>query len=210
MTVQEIIQKIKEKFPDGVVEEKLDVLEQHAVIKTENIFDICKFLKEDAELAMDSLMCLTSIDTKTDFEVAYSLFSYAKRHRITLKVRVPRDNARVPSVEGLWKTANWHEREAYDLMGIVFTGHPNLTRILLPEDWVGHPLRKDYKFPEEYHGIPWGGQDWQVRPIPLLKQEEEAKKAQAADVAAQVASPVPAPQTATPPSAVPPTQLENK
>lgn len=208
MTVQEITQKIKEKFPDSVVEEKLDMLEPFIVVKTENIFAVCKFLKDDAELVMDSLMCLTSIDTKTDFEVAYSLFSYAKRHRITLKVRVPRDNARVPSVESLWKTANWHEREAYDLMGIVFTGHPNLTRILCPEDWVGYPLRKDYKFPEEYHGIPWGGQDWQIRPIPLLKQDEEAKKAAAAVAAAAIA-PAPAVQTAppSPPPAAPP---ENK
>jgi len=68
-------------------------------------------------------------------------------------VRVPKDNPHVPSVESVWKTANWHEREAYDLIGVVFDGHPDLRRILLPDDWEGHPLRKDYKVPEFYNGM---------------------------------------------------------
>lgn len=201
MTLQEITQKIKEKFPESILEEKLDMLEPHVVVKTEDILNICKFLREDAALQFDSLMCLSSIDTKADFEVAYSLFSYTLRHRFGLKVKAPRENPVVPSVEGLWKTANWHEREAFDLMGITFSGHPNLTRILCPEDWVGHPLRKDYKFPESYHDIPWGGKEWQVKPTSLTKQDEEVKKAQSAAAAAQAhPAPVSPPlQTPLPP-----------
>jgi NADH-quinone oxidoreductase subunit C len=93
-------------------------------------------------------------------EVVYHLSSYTHKHRFVLKVTLPRwkgDKAgelpEVPSVTGLWSTADWHEREVFDLCGVHFTGHPDLTRILLSEDWVGHPLRKDYEFPLEYHGI---------------------------------------------------------
>ena len=86
-------------------------------------------------------------------QVVLHLYSYTHRHQIVAKVDVPRDNPTMPSVEGLWKAANWQEREIYDLLGVVFTGHPDLRRLLMPEDWIGHPLRKDFVEPEEYHGI---------------------------------------------------------
>jgi len=82
--------------------------------------------------------------------VVYNLFSYRHRHRVTLKVVMPRDGAHVPTVTHLWPAVDWHEREAYDLVGVVFDGHPDLRRILLPDDWEGHPLRKDYQVQEFY------------------------------------------------------------
>ena len=91
-------------------------------------------------------------------EIAYNLYSIPYEHHLTLKIRFPRlgENGKlpaVPSVTSVWRTADWHEREAYDLMGIHFTGHPDMRRLFLPEDWQGHPLRKDYTEQERYHGI---------------------------------------------------------
>jgi len=93
------------------------------------------------------------VDRLDRFEVVYHLASLSHGHRIVLKAIVPRDDPHIASVAAIYPTANWHERETYDLMGIVFDGHPDLRRILLPDDWEGHPLRKDYVFPESYHGI---------------------------------------------------------
>ena len=101
-----------------------------------------------------------SFDHEPRLEVVYHLSSYTYKYRLTLKVRLPRwqgdvtgELPEIPSVSGVWAIADWHEREAYDMFGIRFTGHPNLRRILCPEDWEGFPLRKDYEFPLEYHGI---------------------------------------------------------
>jgi NADH-quinone oxidoreductase subunit C len=85
--------------------------------------------------------------------VVYHLHSMKWNHKIVIKVEVPAENPHVPSVESVWKTANWHEREAYDMIGVIFNGHPDLRRMLLPEDWVGHPLRKDYQVQEFYNGM---------------------------------------------------------
>jgi NADH-quinone oxidoreductase subunit C len=86
-------------------------------------------------------------------EVVYHFFSYVHRHDLTVKIDLPRDKPVVPSVAALWPSANWQEREQFDLLGVEFTGHPDLRRILLPEDWVGHPLRKDWTEPAEYRGM---------------------------------------------------------
>ncbi|MFA6542090.1 MAG: NADH-quinone oxidoreductase subunit C, partial [Bacteroidota bacterium] len=85
--------------------------------------------------------------------VTYHLYSMVHRHKFVLKVEVPTDAPNIPSVESVWKTANWHEREAFDMYGIQFSGHPDLRRILLPDDWEGYPLRKDYEVPEFYNGM---------------------------------------------------------
>jgi NADH-quinone oxidoreductase subunit C len=137
------------------------------------IVEVCKYLKTEPSLAFDYLNSVTAVDyfepdekkaAKADWkphiEVVYHLFSMKHKHSLVLKVLLPRwkgDEAGVlpelQSVASVWRTADWHERECYDLLGIRFTDHPNLRRILCPEDWVGHPLRKDYEMPLEYHGI---------------------------------------------------------
>jgi len=103
---------------------------------------------------LDYLVCLTSVHRGAELEAIYTLETMGEtRAPIHVRVLVPRENPVIPTVEDVWRTADWHEREAWDLMGIVFEGHHNLVRILCAEDWEGHPLRKDYKSPDTYHGI---------------------------------------------------------
>lgn len=119
----------------------------------------CAFLRNDPRLYFDYLSCLSGLDLGPQdgrMGVVYHLMSIPHGHRIVLKTFVPRDLTAaeaIPSVSGIWRSAEWHEREAYDLFGIRFEGHPDMRRILMPEDWEGHPLRKDYVDPERYHGI---------------------------------------------------------
>jgi NADH-quinone oxidoreductase subunit C len=117
---------------------------------------VCDFLWRNPNTYFDSLSCVTAIDLGVDagqMEVIYTLYSIPYHVTIHVRVVIDRDKPEVPSLSGIWKTADWHEREAYDFFGIQFTGHPNLTRILLPADWEGHPLRKDYVEQARYHGI---------------------------------------------------------
>jgi len=134
---------------------------------------VAKFLRDEPSLAFDYCNSVTAVDYfepdpkkaakvswQPHIEVVYHLFSMNHKHNLVLKVMLPRwqgdlpgDLPEVPSVAGVWRTADWHERECYDLMGVRFIDHPNLRRILCPEDWEGHPLRKDYEMPLEYHGI---------------------------------------------------------
>jgi NADH-quinone oxidoreductase subunit C len=155
MNANEIHDKIKSRFPDGVVEYKPDaVTEPYIVVRHDLIREISRYLSEDPELRFDYLICLSGVDFNDgNLGVVYHLFSMQNRHRIVLKVKVPKDKPEVPSVESVWKSANWHEREAFDLFGIVFLDHPDLRRILLPDDWQGYPLRKDYKVQEYYQGM---------------------------------------------------------
>jgi NADH-quinone oxidoreductase subunit C len=155
MTPQEISEKLKAQFNDAIVEVKIDgVLDPYIKINTTQVIDIAMFLRDDADMQFDYLMCLSGMDYGKDIlGVVYNLFSMSKRHKLTVKIDVTKGAAEIPSVALVWETANWHEREAYDLFGIKFTGHPDLRRILLPEDWDGYPLRKDYKVPEFYQGM---------------------------------------------------------
>lgn len=122
-------------------------------VQTAKLGDVSHYLRSDADLQFDYLMSISGVDLKTKLHLVYHLFSYVYRHLLVMKVEVPYDALSVPSVSKIWPAANWHEREQYDLFGFQFTGHPDLRRILLPDDWVGHPLRKDYEYPDEYHGI---------------------------------------------------------
>jgi NADH-quinone oxidoreductase subunit C len=173
MTSAEIIALLEEKFGGRIKSKKLDAIDPFVVVEPADLLEVCRFLKEDPRLRFDVLNCISGVDyleidpkkaPKAGFEphleVVYHLSSFTHRHRLVLKLILPRwkDNKpnelpEVPSVTSLWRTADWHEREVYDLSGVWFAGHPDLTRILLSEDWVGHPLRKDYEFPLEYHGI---------------------------------------------------------
>ncbi len=120
------------------------------------IAEVCEYLAETDTLAFDSLMCLSGVDLNAndeDFAVVYHLYAMKHRHSVVLKATVPKTDPHLPSVSHIWKTADWHERETYDLYGIFFQGHNDLRRILLPDDWEGYPLRKDYKEPEIYRGM---------------------------------------------------------
>jgi len=156
VTSKEIYTKLKDKFGDVILLLQDAVVDSHILVSPEGISDVARYLAEDETLVFDSLMCLSGVDlgvNESDFEVVYHLFSMTHRHRIVLKAVLPKDNSHIPTVEDVWKTATWHERETYDLYGIVFEGHTDLRRILMPDDWEGHPLRKDYKDPEFYRGM---------------------------------------------------------
>lgn len=173
MNFDTIHQHLVARLGDAIVRAEPSAIDPWIEVAANRWFDVAKVLRNDSQLAMDYLNCITGIDYcepdakkaakvtwQPHVEVVYHLSSFAHRHRLVVKVLVPRWRdeqpgmlPQVPSVASLWSTANWHEREVYDLMGVEFTGHPDLRRILCPEDWHGHPLRKDYQMPLEYHGI---------------------------------------------------------
>jgi NADH-quinone oxidoreductase subunit C len=156
----EIAEKIKEQFPDQV----LEVVEFRnlvsVIVKRGMVFSILKHLHDEPHLLFDHLQDLTAVDylKKKDvrFEVVYNLISTRFWHRIRIRAQVPDDDPKISSVVPIWAGANWHERECYDMFGIEFIGHPDMRRILLPEDWEGYPLRKDYplKGPEPENDWP--------------------------------------------------------
>jgi NADH-quinone oxidoreductase subunit C len=137
----DIAKRIEEKFPQSVVEATDQVL----LVEAGSLFDIASYLKNTPGLDFDYLTLLTAVDYLDCFEVVYNLTSIKHNHSLVLKTRCyDRDNPTLPSVVGLWRTADFQEREAYDLMGISFDGHPSLKRIVLWEGFKGYPLRKDF------------------------------------------------------------------
>ena len=152
MTFDEIVQFIEAKVAD-----KSSKIEGKKVlfVLPNNWIEISTLLKNESDLDFDYLMCISSYDKGDEkiYGVAYNLFSTTKKHYLEVRVEAE-DGKSIPSVVSLWQTANWHEREAFDMMGIKFEGHPNLKRILLSDDWEGHPLRKNFKEPDYYHGMP--------------------------------------------------------
>jgi len=151
---QAVFDMLKGKFGDAVVELQGEGFSPaFVVVASAAVKEVARFLKQDPALAFDSLMCLSGVDYKDRFAVAYHLHSLSHRHAVGVKAFLPRENPSLPTVDDVWPAANFQEREAYDLFGIVFEGSKDLRRILLPDDWEGHPLRKDYKYPESYHGI---------------------------------------------------------
>ncbi len=155
MEALQIAEKIKEKFPDEVLDVREFGGQVSVTLKKGKILEICRYLHDDPELALDYLRDVCGVDYlgKKDkrFEVVYHLYSMRHGHMMRLKAEVGEEDARIDSVTTVWAGANWHEREAFDMYGIIFDGHPDLRRVLLPEDWEGHPLRKDYpvKGPEK-------------------------------------------------------------
>lgn len=155
---------LKEKFADAILEESIPEKnsDPFLVVEPGSLHEICEFLKNEDEMAFDLLNTISTADFLGSdgddgeagrIEVTYFLDSTRHLHKINLKVKLPREGTSIASVCDLWQAANWHEREAYDLMGVEFEGHPNLVRILCAEDWEGHALRKDYVIPESFHGI---------------------------------------------------------
>ncbi len=173
MDVPTILERLRERFGPAITGGKLDAIDPWIEVSPASLEEVARYLRDDPALRMNFLHCVTGIDYfepdakkaaklpwQPHLEVLYHLSSTIHRHRLLVKVILPRwkDGAigqipQLPTVSSVWSTANWHEREVYDLMGVEFRGHPDLRRILCPEDWVGHPLRKDYQMPLEYHGI---------------------------------------------------------
>jgi NADH-quinone oxidoreductase subunit C len=178
MNVAEIHARLSRPFQPWLLASDSDAIDPWIEIRAEGLPDISRYLRDQRELWFDLLHCITAVDflppaekkpvaKKADepvmeprTELIYHLSSTLHRHRLVLKTRLPRwqDNRpgelpEAPSVSSVWSTAEWHEREVFDLSGVRFVGHPDLRRILCPEDWDGHPLRKDYQMPAEYHGI---------------------------------------------------------
>ena len=152
MTFEEIVALLDTKASG-----KASVIEGKTVISVspENWSEISSLLKNESKLNFDYLMCISAYDKGDNkvYGVAYNFYSTVNNHYLEVRVEAE-DGTSIPSVVELWKTADWHEREAYDMMGLKFEGHPDLKRILLSEDWEGYPLRKDYKEPDYYHGVP--------------------------------------------------------
>jgi len=155
MIPQEIHDALRTRFGDDILGAKLDgVVDPFITVAPERIREVALALRDDPAMRFDTLCLLTGMDyTGGKLGVVYHLASMALGHKIVLKVDLAAENAHVQSVESVWKTANWHEREAFDMIGILFDGHPDLRRMLMPDDWEGHPLRKDYKVPEYYNGM---------------------------------------------------------
>ena len=169
--------------------------EAYALVPAARIHEVAVFLREDPRLSFEFLMCLSGIDwdgydengkgksvdilgynqdgtpetsdrvAEGDLGVAYHLYSYSHDHKFAMQVRLPRANPTVPTVSDIWPTADWHEREAWDLLGIRFVGHHDLRRILLDEEWVGHPLRKDYQMPGRWTDVPLAGRPYSQNPF---------------------------------------------
>ncbi len=189
MEQKAIYELLTELLGEGALGWDDEGVEAWADIAPAKIAEAALFLRDDERLRFNQLMCLSGIDwdgydengkgksvailgysdkgqpetsdrvAEGDFGVAYHLYSHALGHKFTMRVRVPRSVASVPTVSHLWSTAGWHEREAWDLLGIRFDGHQDLRRMLLEEDWEGHPLRKDYQMPAMYNAVPMTGKD---------------------------------------------------
>ncbi|MGH7826201.1 MAG: NADH-quinone oxidoreductase subunit C [Candidatus Binatia bacterium] len=155
MEGKEIYDRLEKQFPGKVRDFKGDVIEPYCSIDPQVIVEVCRFLRDESSVKFEALSDLTALDWPKEekIQLVYHLYSYSYKHQMVLKVDLPRDNPMAPTVERVWKVANWFEREVFDLFGVIFEGHSDLRRIMLPEDWIGHPLRKDYVEQEEYDGI---------------------------------------------------------
>ena len=154
-------EELKQLLPDSVLNVGMQTNKPLAIIKKEELLKVAEKVKE---MGFDNLSVVTGVDYKDRFEVVYNFFSYRKKQNLVLKVVLGHENPVVESLTPIWKVADWLERETYDLLGIKFSGHPNLKRILLPEGWIGHPLRKDYDMgSEQFVTIGEDGEDI-VRP----------------------------------------------
>lgn len=170
---QAFLDQLKKKFGAGITGANLEAIDPWIEVSPDALVDVCTYLRDDAALQFNFLNCISGVDYfepdakkaakvtwQPHTEVVYHLWSLPNKMSLVLKVILPRwkdDVAgqlpEVPTISGVWATADWHEREVFDLSGVNFVGHPDLRRILCPEDWLGHPLRKDYEMPLEYHGI---------------------------------------------------------
>jgi NADH-quinone oxidoreductase subunit C len=161
-----LIDKIKARFADAIIE-AVSILEQQVIrVKKEALIELCRFLHDDPDAMFDMITDVTAVHWPErkgeEFDLVIHLYSVPKNRRLRIKVALA-DGESCPSITSIWAGANWLEREVYDLFGISFEGHPDLRRILLPEDWPGHPLRKEY--PVEYRDNEWTDKHLQYRQL---------------------------------------------
>ena len=196
MTAEEIHSALAAKFGESVSPLQPANKDPWVEVKSAAIRDVCAFLKTDSQLHFDCLINLSAVDwpKKNQIHLVYHLFSYEKRHAFILKVLLDRAAPSVPTVEPVWKSADWLEREQYDLVGVNFEGHPDLRRIMLPDDWVGHPLRKDYAEQPHYHQI----STTRESPLEGFVRLDEMKKRAAAAAAEEKAKSAPPPAPPAP------------
>ena len=157
MRVEYLIEKLQEEFGDGIQLAEGNYSPAAIQIPAEELPAVCQFLHESENTYFDQLSCITGLDDGPEAQtmnVVYSLYSIPYNQHLILLVKLDRHEPQVPTISHIWRAADWHEREAFDLLGIQFINHPDLRRILLPTDWKGHPLRKDYEDMEAYHGLP--------------------------------------------------------
>ena len=185
-----IAERVRARFA-GVTAAATPNAQPFLAVVPADVVAVLRFLRDDPALRFDALMDLTAYDrlkyaaaaTPGDaIVVVYLLFSYTHKHKVTLEVEAPRADCRLPTASGVWPAANYFEREVWDLFGVHFDGHPNLLRIMCPQDWEGHPLRKDYRYPDQYHGVPHlrEGQHFEDGPgrTPAAAPAPAAKKGQ--------------------------------
>jgi NADH-quinone oxidoreductase subunit C len=155
MDITEIFSFVKSVFEEEAIELKTDIpVETYLILTPKKVNAISLFLRDEENLQFDFLSSLSGVDYDEDnLAVVYNLYSFVHKHKMMIKIVIPKSEPNVNTVSDVWATANWHEREAYDLFGINFEGHPDLRRILLPDDWEGYPLRKDYKVQELYNDM---------------------------------------------------------
>jgi len=158
-TPEEIIRLLQPRVSGILLASKADGLHPHVRIRPEGLIGLCRFLRDEPGLRFDLLRCISAVDwpDKNRIELSYDLMSIPLGHAFAVKLELDRAHPEVESVSAVWPAAGWHEREAFDLMGVIFRNHPDARRILMPEDWIGHPLRKDYQDLVDYHG-------WKVKP----------------------------------------------
>lgn len=163
LTLSNIIASLQHKLPPNAVITAAENTTPSGIhLPAVYIAEACKWLREDPQCYFDYLACMTAVDNGMKagtIDLIYNLYSIPYNYQLMIQTTVPRTNAdfmlsQIPTVSHIWEAANWHEREAYDLVGIHFTGHTDLRRILMPVDWEGHPLREDYNQPTHYHEMP--------------------------------------------------------
>jgi NADH-quinone oxidoreductase subunit C len=174
MTPDEILTQLKERFGDAISEAEVRGVEIRLTAAPEASWDVCRLLRD---LGFEYLNCLSGVDWLSRLEVVYDLSSLRHPNKVHLRVPVKRESPVLPTVTDIWHGANWHERECFDLFGVRFEGHPDLRRILLSEDWVGYPLRKDYS-------------DERVVPYTDYGAEDKLPRAEGAAAGAKAAAPV--------------------
>jgi NADH-quinone oxidoreductase subunit C len=178
MIPQQFFEKLQADEIPGV-EEFMEGTADHAIrVDPDQLPDILAYLKDDPDCLLDQLSLLSGTQYEDRFECVYHLLSIKHKHDLVIKVHLDQEDPHVPTVSDVHPTADWHERETYDLVGIQFDGHPDPRRIYLPEGWEGHPLRRDYEFPTEYDGFP-------LLDVNYAQKEAEEKAAAASAAAAE-------------------------